>query len=182
MPDVLYAYAVLSAAAAPPLPAPARLVALDDLAVLAAPVPRAEYEGPESRTGDPAWVAARAAEHHALVAAAFAAGPLLPLAFGAVFSGEAALRAWLTPRAARLRAALQDAAGAEEWTVTLAEDAAAHAAHLAATDPVLRRLEDALARAPQGTAFLLERQRDRALQAARAGRRATLGDAIAAAR
>jgi hypothetical protein len=184
---ILYAYAVVPAAAAVPavpgvLPgAPPERIAAGDLAILASRVPRDDFAGEASRMADPAWVAERAAAHHAVVAAAFAAGPVLPLAFGALFSTEAALRRWLEGSAPLLAAALATAAGAEEWSVSLKEDAAAHAAFLTATEPALQALAAAAARAPQGTAFLLERRLDRAVQGARADRRAWLGRAIGAA-
>jgi hypothetical protein len=112
--DALYAYAVVPEgsrlpAGAPPILPGARhvLVAGGGCAALVSPVPRAPFQpGPAGRLGDPDWLAERARAHRGAVAAAAAAGPVLPLAFGAIFAGPGALAAWLEARGARLRAAL----------------------------------------------------------------------------
>jgi len=175
----LYAYAVVDPAAAWPPNSPLSLVAADGVAAVVGEVDRAAFEpGPECRTNDPDWVAAAAAAHHAVVAACVAGGPALPLAFGALFSGPTPLRAWLTERAAALRPALAEVAGCEEWGLTLMEDAAAHAAWLETHDPALRDLAAAADRASQGTRFLLERRRSRALTALRANRHRATGERI----
>lgn len=180
----LYAYAVLPAGATPPaappvLPGAAPLLVREGaVAALVSPVPRALFEpGPECRMADPDWVAARAALHHAMVAAA--EGPVLPLAFGALFSEAAPLRAWLAARGAALAEALAAVAGREEWGVALAEDAEGHAAYLDATDPALRDLAERRRRAGEGTAFLLDRRHAKALAAARAARRGAIGQRAA---
>jgi hypothetical protein len=174
----LYAYGVLPAgaplpAAAPILPgAAAALVQEGDLSALVSPVPREAFEaGTDCRMTDPAWVAERASAHHAMLAAAATHGPVLPLAFGALFSSEAPLRAWLRGSAVALQDALVAIAGCEEWSLTLTEDEPAHAAWLGEAHEGLRRMAAEAAAAPPGTAFLLERRRDRALAAARAEHR-----------
>ncbi len=177
MNDALYTYGVIGAGTTPPpiahaiLPG-AALIALreGELAALASPVPRAWFEaGPECRTEDAAWLAERAAAHHGVLAGM--AGAVLPMAFGAVFSGEAPLRAWLRERAQRLSAALQDMRGHQEWSVTLIEDVAAHEAWLAVNDPGLVDITAAARHSTPGTAFMLARRRDRALADARQARR-----------
>jgi Gas vesicle synthesis protein GvpL/GvpF len=183
----LYAYGVLPAGllapvAEPILPGAAvGLVGEAGLAALISPVPRALFEpGPDCRMTDPGWVAERAAAHHAMLAAAAAQGPVLPLAFGALFSSEAPLRDWLRGRAAALQQGLAAIDGCEEWGLILTEDEASHAAWLAATDAGLRRMAAEAVAAPEGTAFLLERRRDRALAAARAAHRQQVAGAAAA--
>jgi len=181
-PAALYAYAVLpEGATAPPaataiLPgATVSVVADAGLAVLVSTVPRGLFEaGEECRMADPAWVAERASAHHGMVAAAALAGPVLPLAFGALFSDVAPLRAWLRGSAAALGEALREVAGCEEWSLTLTEDVARHDAWLTAHDTRLQHLAAQAAAAPEGTAFLLERRRERALAGIRAERRQTI--------
>jgi len=174
----LYAYAVLPAGAGVPQGAPGilpdatfALVAAEGCAALVSPVPRAPFtEGPDCRTGDPAWIAARAQGHHETVAALAACGPVLPLAFGALFSSPEPLGAWLAAREERLVAALAEVSACTEVSARLEEDAQGHAAWLDAHDPGLRALRERAAGAGAGTAFLLGRTRERKLAAARAAR------------
>ena len=176
MNDALYTYAVIDAGVALPdvgaiLPG-AALFALAEgkVAALASPVPRAWFEaGPHCRTEDPAWLAERAAAHHAVVAGLHEA--VLPLAFGAIFSGEAPLRAWLRDGALRFAAALSAVRGQSEWSVLLCEDAVAHAAWLRAHDTGLAALAARAEAAGPGTAFMLARQLERGLATARHQRR-----------
>lgn len=177
MPDALYAYAVAPAGSLPDrlqvtgiLPG-AEVLALEEagLTALASPVPREAFEaGPGCRTEDADWLAARAAAHHGVVAAL--PGTVLPLAFGAVFSGEAPLRDWLRQRAPRLSSALAAVSGCTEWSVTLEEDAAQHGAWLRHADPALAQLAGKAEQASPGTAFLLARRLDKALAASRQAR------------
>lgn len=177
MNDALYTYGVIAAGAVPPADAiailpGAALVALreGDLAALASPVPRAWFEaGPKCRTEDTAWLAERATAHHGVLAGM--SGAVLPLAFGAVFSGEEPLRAWLRAGAPRLSAALEALRGQQEWSVTLIEDAATHETWLSEHDPALAAIGAAALNATPGTAFMLARRRDRALAEARQARR-----------
>jgi hypothetical protein len=171
----LYAYAVLPEAAevppdAPPIlpDAPLSLVGVPGCAALVARVPRAPFvAGPECRTADPDWLALRARAHHDAIAAAARRGPVLPMAFGALFSGPGPLTDWLHTRAARLVAALSAVAGCAEVTVRVEEQPEAHIAWLDQHDQTLRALAARVERAPPGTAFLLGQSRARQLQAAR---------------
>lgn len=187
MSSATYAYAIVAAGAAPPacagiLPdAPVRVVRGGRIAVLASPVPRALFESGSgaARTADPAWMAERASAHHAVAVAAAAQGPALPLAFGALFSDEAALAGWAGRHADELDAALPAVADAAEWSLTLAEDAPAHAAWLAAHDPALAALARQAQAAGPGTAYLLGRRLSRAEAGARAARIAAIGQRLA---
>ncbi|WP_203076565.1 GvpL/GvpF family gas vesicle protein [Falsiroseomonas ponticola] len=184
--DALYAYAVVPGDAALPgdvaaiLPgAGFGLVRAGGCAALVSPVARAPFEaGPGTRAHDPAWVAERAAAHHAVVAAL--PGPVLPLAFGALFSGQEPLAAWLAGRAEALRAALTQVEGCAECTAKLEEDPARHAAWLDAHDENLRELARRARDASAGTAFLLARTREKRMAEARAARAAMMARDVAA--
>ncbi len=184
--DGLYAYAVLPADAALPgdvaaiLPgAGFALVRAGACAALVSVVPRAPFEaGPDSRGNDPAWVAARAAAHHAVVASL--PGAVLPLAFGALFSGAAPLADWLAAREEALAAALAQVDGCAECTVKLEEDPTRHAAWLDAHDENLRDLARRAREASAGTAFLLARSREKRMAEARAARHAMMARDVAA--
>ncbi|MGK7867661.1 GvpL/GvpF family gas vesicle protein [Falsiroseomonas sp. E2-1-a20] len=177
MTEALYAYAVAPTGSLPDrldidgiLPG-AMVLALDEagLTALASTVPREAFEaGPGCRMEDADWLADRAAAHHGVVAAL--PGTVLPLAFGAVFSGEAPLRDWLRQCAPRLSSALAAVSGCTEWAVTLEEDAVRHGIWLREADPALARLASQADRASPGTAFLLARRLDKALAASRQAR------------
>jgi hypothetical protein len=177
--DALYAYAVLpEGAALPPAGTPAilpgagfDLVRVGGCAALASPVPRAPFQaGPEGRMADPAWLAERAHAHHAVVAACAAAGPALPLAFGALFSSPAPLAAWLSQRAAALRDGLWHVAGCAEWSACVDEDPAAHATWLDLHDPRLRDIATRIDGLTAGRAYLFGRRRQQLRTEARAAR------------
>lgn len=183
MNDALYTYAVIAAGGTPPrggaiLPGVALLTFEEaGVAALASPVPRAWFEaGPECRTEDPDWLAARAAAHHQVVAAT--EGAVLPLAFGALFSDEAKLRAWLAQGAVQFAAALEAVRGHSEWSIVLAEDVTAHEAWLRGHDPGLSALAEQARGASAGTAFMLNRRLEKALAAAREARRRDAAQAL----
>ncbi|NKC34543.1 GvpL/GvpF family gas vesicle protein [Falsiroseomonas selenitidurans] len=186
--QALYAYAVVPPEASPPggdvaiLPGSGfTLVRAGGCAALASPVPRAPFEaGPEGRAGDPAWVAERAAAHHAVVAAMAARGAVLPMAFGALFSGPGPLAEWLAVREEALVAALAQVAGCAECSARLEEDAARHEAWLDAHDADLGDLSRRAASAAAGTAFLLARSRARRMAEARAARQAIVAREVSA--
>jgi hypothetical protein len=183
MNTALYTYAVMAAGTPPPavaaiLPgADILTVAEGDIAVLASPVPRAWFEaGPECRTDDPAWLAECAAAHHTVVVGL--GGPVLPLAFGAMFSAEAPLRAWLRERAALFTQALSAVRGRSEWSLLLSEDSCQHLAWLRAQDAELAMLASRAEAAGPGTEFMLTRRLERALEAARQARRRAATSAL----
>ena len=179
--EALYAYAVVSADAALPRDVDAilpgagfALVQAGGCAALVSLVAREPFEaGPGCRGDDPAWVAARAAAHHAVVAAL--PGAVLPLAFGALFSGAAPLAAWLAAREAALMAALAQVEGCAECTAKLEEDPARHAAWLDEHDENLRDLARRARDATAGTAFLCPHAEKRMAEARRRGRRCWRG-------
>ncbi len=170
-----YVYSILPAAAAAPaasqLPGPpVAAVPVGAFTVLTSLVNRALFDADHkaNRTADPEWMAGWMQAHHAVNAAATAAGPCLPLAFGALFSSLELLGEWLAPREAALLVALAKVARQTEWALSVQEDAPLHEAWLDQADPTLRRLAQAAARAGAGTAFLIARQREGAAIAARA--------------
>jgi hypothetical protein len=140
------------------------------LVALASLVPAGLFsaESAASQAHDPDWIAARAADHHAVVSHAAATAACLPLGFGTLFSSSDTLRAWLQSNAASLRRALSTVAGRQEWGVCLTEDAESHTAWLTRQDPVLAALARDTAAATPGTGYLLSRRLSRANEAARA--------------
>lgn len=172
-PDALYAYAVVPVGTPVPdvqprvIPGAAlTLVSEGTLAAIVSPVTRAPF----TDAADAEATAARALGHHAVVSAAAAAGPCLPLAYGALFSSPAPLSAWLAARAAKLSAALADLGEAAEWTAVIEEDEATHTAWLDDADRDLAALGETVRSAGAGTAYLLSRKREKLRLARRAER------------
>ena len=161
-----------------------RVEALDlgRFAALASRVRRALFDraDPTHRTSEPDWMSARVRAHHAVNAAAAAAGPFLPLAFGTLFSSLDPLRDWLAPREAALRDAMARVADRAEWSLSMHIDWAAHSAWLDSHDRGLRDLTAAMEAAGQGAAFLHARRLDRARGTARAAHLAEAAAAVAA--
>jgi len=105
----------------------------------------------------------RVREHDRVVRAALATATPLPLRFGTVFDGEAALRAVLEARAPELRASLERVRGRVEVGVAVGWDADAARERVLAGRPDLRPAEG---RPASGTAYLEARRREHALEAA----------------
>jgi len=143
-------------------------VAAGAFSVLASRVKRSLFDrdDPANCTADPDWMALRIAAHHAVNAAAAAAGPCLPLAFGALFSRLERLAEWLAVRELALSAALARVPAQGEWALALQQDAASHAAWLDRSDPTLQVLCDALHGVGEGAAFLMTRRLEKARRAA----------------
>lgn len=112
-------------------------------------------------------VAPYALRHETVVRTLMAAAPaLVPVAFGAVYQGEAGVHALLHERADAFRRVLDRVRGREEWTVKVFRDQAALLRAAEAGDAQARALSAAVASATPGRAYLLRRQRERVVAAA----------------
>ena len=121
-------------------------------------VSEAEYgtDSLNERVADLDWLTPRAAAHQAVnMRLLDLVGTVLPLSFGALYLDEARVREMLrddvTTRSARMR----ELGGRAEWVVTVSRElATTPAAH-----DDLRALDEEIAKATPGKAFLLERRR-----------------------
>jgi hypothetical protein len=188
MTSASYLYSVLPASAsAPPVEGvlphvTVEAVAFGPLTVLTSLVPRALFDNadPSNRTGEPEWMAARIAAHHAVNAASTARGPCLPLAFGSLFSSLSLVRQWLLARQPALLEALARVSGRAEWVVSIREDVAARDAWLCGHDPALKHLAAAVAAAGEGTAYLLSRRLEKAKAAAKSAQMEAVTEIVSA--
>ncbi|MBB5751385.1 GvpL/GvpF family gas vesicle protein [Prosthecomicrobium pneumaticum] len=91
------------------------------VAVIASPVPAGllDAEAIAERINDPEWARERVLAHQAVVTALLGTAAVLPLKFGTLFSGTAALRATIETRRTALAEALDQVRGAREWGVQL---------------------------------------------------------------
>lgn len=111
-------------AALPTLPSgrpPRPLSVARDLALIVADVPQALYAPAvlEPRLADADWVSSAAAAHHGVIDRIARRGSLLPCRIFTIFSSDDRARAALAPKAARLRRALQDLDGRQEWVLRI---------------------------------------------------------------
>lgn len=119
------------------------------------------------RVADLEWLTPRAATHQAVnMRLLDVAGTVLPLAFGALYHDDARVRGMLREDLSSRSARMRELAGRAEWVVTVSREVSA----VAAADEDVRALEEEIAKATPGKAFLLERRR--ASVASAAGERA----------
>lgn len=112
-------------------------------------------EALNERIRDLEWLTPRASAHQAVNARLLElTGTVLPLAFATLYRDEARVREMLREDVAERRARLEALAGRAEWVVTVTREGETA---LAADE--LRALDEEIARATPGKAFLLERRR-----------------------
>lgn len=108
------------------------------------------------------WLTPRAAAHQAVNARLLElTGSVLPLSFGALYRDEMRVREMLRQDAAGRRAHLDAVSGRAEWVVTVTREG-----DTALAEDELRALDEEIARATPGKAFLLERRRTSVASAA----------------
>jgi hypothetical protein len=151
---------VLDLAEALDLGADMQLIRHGELAAIAAPVPLDEYSADalRPRLRDPVWLEAAVRRHHDVVARIHAARIILPAKFGSVYASVEDVRDALARGHDELRARLTALTDCDEWSVPLY--ATSHQALEHVTDPPLHRLEQDLATASPGRAYLLRRKVD----------------------
>lgn len=108
------------------------------------------------RVADLEWLTPRAAAHQAVnMRLLEVAGTVLPLSFGALYRDEERVREMLREDVVARGARMRELDGRAEWVVTVSREAAA----LPGADEDLRALDEEIAKATPGKAFLLERRR-----------------------
>jgi hypothetical protein len=117
----------------------AEALVLQDVAVIFARVPLAEWVGPaaEACLQDTGWLVPRALAHEQVIESYLAEAPVLPVRFGAVFSGQAALVEFVTPRLDEISAFLDRMHGYQEWALKGILDCDRAGEWLTSTDPEL---------------------------------------------
>ena len=108
---------------------------------------------------DPAWLAAAAQRHHALVQQLFEAAPVLPIRFGTLVN-EPDLAPLLEDNRTELTGELQRLGGLAEWGVKILADPDALSRAAARSDEDVAALDAELAASTPGRGFLLKRQRE----------------------
>ena len=160
-----YLYAFLSHEDLPPLTgidgqSPLRIITEEGIAALTSEVPLTEFgeEALGRNLEDLRWLEEKVCLHEAIVEAALAKGPLLPMKFGTIFLDAETIRAVIRRNAPILRAALEDLRDKEEWGVKGFVDRAALRAAVVRSDPALLTLSREASAKPPGQAFFLKRK------------------------
>jgi len=160
-----YLYAFLSHEDLPPLMgidgrSPLSLVAENGLAALSSPVPLAEFgeEALRRKLEDLRWLEEKVRLHEAIVEAALAKGPLLPMKFGTIFLDRERIRAVIRRNARRIRDALEFLGDKLEWGVKGFASPAALRADVLRSDAALLALSREASAKPPGQAFFLRRK------------------------
>ena len=137
-----------------------RTVVEGDLAALISSLDAAQYspELLDAKAADLAWLGPRAQAHDAVVTWANDPGPVVPLPMWTLFGSEAGVNGMLAARAREVRSTLARIAGSDEYSLRMFAKPAEVRASLALIAPELGEAERALAAAPPGQRYLLERK------------------------
>ena len=134
----------------------------EDLAAVYTPVKAEEFsqEVIDRRSGDLEWLGAIGYRHQDVIATLMKATAVIPLRAFTLFSGEDALRDYLREHAPALRNALERLGGKQEWTLKVEFDPERWNDALANRVTSLRDLQEQIASASTGKAFLLKKKLD----------------------
>ncbi|HEX2059841.1 MAG TPA: GvpL/GvpF family gas vesicle protein [Thermoanaerobaculia bacterium] len=114
----------------------------------------------DRRAGDLEWLGAIGYRHQAVMAELMKKTTLVPLRAFTLFSGEAALRAYLEEHRELLEKTLERLDGKQEWTLRIELEPQKWSDALATRVESLRALQDEIANAAPGKAFLLRKKLD----------------------
>ena len=162
---VLYVYAVTGEAV---LPAGEAIDGSDRFASVTAggvsavftPVEAADFsqEVIDRRAGDLEWLGAIGYRHQAVVAQLMKLASIVPLRAFTLFSGEDALREYLEANQVTLSKALGRLGGKEEWTLKIEFEPLRWSEAMTGRVASLKSLQDEIASAAPGKAFLLRKK------------------------
>ncbi len=138
---------------------PLVIVEQDKLAAVTRTVLRAEFssEALQARAQDLAWLESMVREHNRVIEQMHQRGPVLPGKFGAVYPNSEALQNALAEARDVLLAQLGRLQNSDEWGIHLYADRQA-VQRLAGEHPALQQLQNDLAAASPGRAYLLKRK------------------------
>lgn len=133
-----------------------------DLAAVYTPVKDEEFSQDviDRRAGDLEWLGAIGYRHQDAIASLMKSTAVIPLRAFTLFSGEEALRAYLTDNAQTLRDVLDRLDGKQEWTLRVEFEPQRWSDALVNRVGSLRALQEQIASASAGKAFLLKKKLD----------------------
>jgi hypothetical protein len=167
MTSVLYVYAVTREAATPDAEAVDGTTrfgttTVEDVHAVFTPVSASEFsqEVIDSRAGDLEWLGAIGYRHQDVMSDLLRKTTIVPLRAFTLFSSEEALRAYLTEHRELLAKTLERLEGKQEWTLRIELDPARWSDALTGRVASLRDLQNDMASASPGKAFLLRKKLD----------------------
>ncbi len=107
---------------------------------------------------DPAWLEARVRQHQAVLSALLPHGTVVPFTFGTIFHSEERVQELLHTQAQHWHARLAYLHGREEWGLKLCCDPDQLRAAVLHAHPQAQRLQERIAQASSGTAYMLKQQ------------------------
>ena len=162
--QVLYLYGVIPRDQLVPERQKAGLeaVAFSSLVALVEPVPASEFSGKvlDERLQRLEWVASMAQKHSAVLEGAMEHGPIIPARLCTLFSNKDTLRELLVKSEHQFHDKLEQLRGRQEWGLKAFCDETKLRPALSASDPELKALEAAAARASPGQAYVLRKKHD----------------------
>lgn len=114
----------------------------------------------DRRAGDLEWLGAIGYRHQAVMAQLMKLTAIIPLRAFTLFSGEESLRDYLADHAAALDETLTRLDGKEEWTLQVEFEPSKWSDALSSRVASLRAMQDEIASASPGKAFLLRKKLD----------------------
>lgn len=117
-------------------------------------------EAIDARAGDLEWLGAIGYRHQDVVSDLMKRTAIVPLRAFTLFSSEEAVRAYLHEHADMLAKVLERLDGKQEWTLRVELDPARWSESLTSRVVSLRDLQNEIASAPPGKAFLLRKKLD----------------------
>ena len=164
---MIYVYAITGRAVTPECEAVDQsrrfgAAAVEDLAAVYTPVKDEEFsqEIIDRRAADLEWLGAIGYRHQAVVQDVMKKTAVVPLRAFTLFSSEEALRRYLHENADMLRAVLDRLDGKQEWTLRVELEPQKWSDALASRIDSLRDLQEQIASASPGKAFLLRKKLD----------------------
>jgi len=112
----------------------------------------------DQRAGDLEWLGAIGYRHQAVMTDLMKRTTIVPLRAFTLFRGEESLRAYLHEHASTLAKTLQRLDGKQEWTLRIELEPSKWSEALTSRVASLRNLNDEIAAAPPGKAFLLKKK------------------------
>ncbi|MDP9191991.1 MAG: GvpL/GvpF family gas vesicle protein [Acidobacteriota bacterium] len=134
----------------------------DDIHAVFTPVSAEEFSQDviDRRAGDLEWLGAIGYRHQAVMADLMKKTAIVPLRAFTLFSSEEALRAYLAEQRALLSKTLDRIGGKQEWTLRIELEPAVWSEALNGRVASLRDLQNEIAAASPGRAFLLRKKLD----------------------
>lgn len=135
-------------------------VAIDGLSAVFTPVSAEAFsqEAIDARAGDLEWLGAIGYRHQDVVSDLMKRTAIVPLRAFALFSSEEALRTYLHEQREMLARLLERLDGKQEWTLRVEFEPAHWNESLTSRVASLRELQNEIATAPPGKAFLLQKK------------------------